>query len=66
MPASNRCFAPTATGVCCPRTASNGDSDGDRHRPHRGGQIAETWHNADMLGLFQQLGAVPQMAQSGA
>jgi hypothetical protein len=31
-----------------------------------GGQIAETWHNADMLSLFQQLGAIPQMAQSGA
>ena len=29
------------------------------------GKIAETWVYADTLGLFQQLGAFPQMAQTG-
>ena len=31
-----------------------------------GGKCVEDWEEADMLGLFQQLGAVPQMAQGGA
>jgi steroid delta-isomerase-like uncharacterized protein len=31
-----------------------------------GGKCVEDWEEADMLGLFQQLGAVPQMAQTGA
>jgi predicted ester cyclase len=30
------------------------------------GKIAETWQNLDTLGLMQQLGAIPQMAQTGA
>jgi steroid delta-isomerase-like uncharacterized protein len=29
------------------------------------GKIAETWVYVDTMGLFQQLGAFPQMAQSG-
>ena len=31
-----------------------------------GGKCVEDWEEADMLGLFQQLGAIPQMAQTGA
>jgi steroid delta-isomerase-like uncharacterized protein len=31
-----------------------------------GGKCVEDWEQADMLGLMQQLGAVPQMAQAGA
>jgi steroid delta-isomerase-like uncharacterized protein len=31
-----------------------------------GGKIAEAWQNLDTLGLMQQLGAIPQMAQGGA
>ena len=31
-----------------------------------GGKCVEDWEEADMLGLFQQLGAIPQMAQAGA
>jgi predicted ester cyclase len=30
------------------------------------GKIAELWQNLDTLGLLQQLGAIPQMAQAGA
>ena len=30
-----------------------------------GGKCVEDWEEADMLGLFQQLGAIPQMAQAG-
>ena len=30
------------------------------------GKIAELWQNLDTLGLLQQLGAIPQMAQTGA
>ena len=30
------------------------------------GKIAEMWDNQDVLGLMQQLGAIPQMAQTGA
>ena len=30
------------------------------------GKIAEMWDNSDILGLMQQLGAIPQMAQTGA
>ena len=30
------------------------------------GKIAEMWQNLDTLGLLQQLGAIPQMAQGGA
>jgi steroid delta-isomerase-like uncharacterized protein len=30
------------------------------------GKIAEFWENVDVLGLLQQLGAIPQMAQTGA
>jgi steroid delta-isomerase-like uncharacterized protein len=30
-----------------------------------GGKIVEDWESADMLGFMQQLGAIPQMAQSG-
>ena len=30
------------------------------------GKIAEMWQNLDTLGLMQQLGAIPQMAQTGA
>jgi predicted ester cyclase len=30
-----------------------------------GGQVVETWHQEDILGLMQQLGAVPQ-AEQGA
>jgi predicted ester cyclase len=29
------------------------------------GKIAELWNNVDALGLLQQLGAIPQMAQAG-
>ena len=29
------------------------------------GKFVETWFNMDMLGLMQQLGAIPQMAQTG-
>ena len=29
------------------------------------GKIADVWQNGDMLGLMQQLGAIPQMAQTG-
>jgi hypothetical protein len=28
--------------------------------------VAEMWDNSDVLGLLQQLGAIPQMAQGGA
>jgi predicted ester cyclase len=31
-----------------------------------GGKCVEDWVQADMLGLMQQLGAIPQMAQTGA
>jgi steroid delta-isomerase-like uncharacterized protein len=31
-----------------------------------GGKCVEDWEEADMLGLFKQLGAIPQMAQGGA
>ena len=31
-----------------------------------GGKCVEDWEQADMLGLMQQLGALPQMAQGGA
>ena len=31
-----------------------------------GGKCVEDWFSGDMLGLFQQLGAIPQMAQAGA
>jgi predicted ester cyclase len=31
-----------------------------------GGKCVEDWEEADMLGLFQQLGAIPQIAQAGA
>jgi steroid delta-isomerase-like uncharacterized protein len=31
-----------------------------------GGKEVEHWSNADVLGLMQQLGALPQMAQTGA
>jgi hypothetical protein len=31
-----------------------------------GGKFVEDWEVADMLGLFQQLGAIPRMAQAGA
>ena len=30
------------------------------------GEMAEMWDNSDVLGLLQQLGAVPQMAQGSA
>ena len=30
------------------------------------GKIVECWDNSDDLGLMQQLGAIPQMAQTGA
>ena len=30
------------------------------------GKMAEAWQNLDTLGLLQQLGAIPQMAQGGA
>jgi predicted ester cyclase len=30
------------------------------------GKFVESWFNNDMLGLMQQLGAVPQMAKTGA
>ena len=30
------------------------------------GKIAELWDNQDVLGLMQQLGAIPQIAQAGA
>jgi predicted ester cyclase len=30
------------------------------------GKIAEGWQSTDVLGLLQQLGAIPQMAQGGA
>ena len=30
------------------------------------GKIAEGWNNFDVLGLMQQLGVIPQMAQTGA
>jgi predicted ester cyclase len=30
------------------------------------GKIAEVWQGFDALGLLQQLGAIPQMAQAGA
>ena len=30
------------------------------------GKFAEAWLNSDVLGLMQQLGAIPQMAQTGA
>lgn len=29
------------------------------------GKIAEIWHQEDMLGMMQQLGVIPQMAQAG-
>src|SRR5919204_87348 len=31
-----------------------------------GGKVVEDWVNEDDLGLMQQLGAIPQMAQGGA
>ena len=31
-----------------------------------GGKVVEDWRQADDLGLLQQLGAIPQMAQTGA
>jgi predicted ester cyclase len=31
-----------------------------------GGKEVEHWSNADVLGLMQQLGAIPQMAPGGA
>jgi hypothetical protein len=31
-----------------------------------GGKFVEDWENLDLLGLMQQLGAIPQMAQAGA
>ena len=31
-----------------------------------GGKCVEDWFSGDMLGLMQQLGAIPQMAQAGA
>jgi predicted ester cyclase len=30
------------------------------------GKFVEAWGNTDNLGLMQQLGVVPQMAQTGA
>jgi predicted ester cyclase len=30
------------------------------------GKIAELWQNLDTLGLLQQLGAIPQIAQASA
>jgi steroid delta-isomerase-like uncharacterized protein len=30
------------------------------------GKFIENWFSSDMLGLLQQLGAIPQMAQAGA
>src|SRR5919201_2483348 len=30
------------------------------------GKVVESWPNADNLGLMQQLGVIPQMAQTGA
>ena len=30
------------------------------------GKVVETWANLDVLGLMQQLGAIPQMARGGA
>ena len=32
----------------------------------RHGTCVEGWANADFLGLMQQLGAIPQIAQTGA
>ena len=31
-----------------------------------GGKVAETWEEQDMLGLLQQLGAIPHLALGGA
>jgi predicted ester cyclase len=31
-----------------------------------GGKFVEEWDNQDVLGLMQQLGAIPQMTQAGA
>ena len=31
-----------------------------------GGKCVEDWFSGDLLGLMQQLGAIPQMAQAGA
>jgi steroid delta-isomerase-like uncharacterized protein len=31
-----------------------------------GGKFVEEWESLDMLGLMQQLGAIPQMAPTGA
>ena len=31
-----------------------------------GGKFVDDWENLDLLGLMQQLGAIPQMAQAGA
>jgi predicted ester cyclase len=31
-----------------------------------GGKCVEEWGSSDLLGLMQQLGAIPQMAQAGA
>jgi hypothetical protein len=31
-----------------------------------GGKFVEDWQSHDLLGLLQQLGAIPQMAQAGA
>jgi predicted ester cyclase len=31
-----------------------------------GGKCVEEWSSSDMLDLFQQLGAIPQMAPTGA
>jgi predicted ester cyclase len=42
----------TVTGICISRFAS--------------GKFAEEWDNQDVLGLMQQLGAIPQMAPTGA
>ena len=42
----------TVTGICISRFA--------------GGKFVEEWDNQDVLGLMQQLGAIPQMAQGGA
>jgi steroid delta-isomerase-like uncharacterized protein len=33
---------------------------------YTGGKIAESWINGDNLGLLQQLGVIPRMAQAGA
>jgi predicted ester cyclase len=33
---------------------------------YTGGKIAESWINGDILGLLQQLGVIPRMAQAGA